>query len=228
MNMEKAFDPAASDLVLPALNRVPFNPVMGIQAALEWAFGREFARIEFDDEGAIYRDNVDTIWQMMRRGDVGCQIDGGGRSRPHEDAEVIAEAVSRLPVNLGGRQMAVTIACHARAGTVPDWMPGAVPRLVPREWQTNRHGRFGKSEVLEVLKTRSRGKLASREVRFVPCMWMPTAGTIASMRRGYMEWRRALFELSHQLGHRDCFSKITLTRLLPPIQPWAGNSAVDK
>lgn len=66
---------------------------LSVRQALEWAFGAERASVDFDElnDGP---PATDTIWRLMQRGLLGCRIDGGGRSLPHDDAEVIASILS--------------------------------------------------------------------------------------------------------------------------------------
>ena len=89
---------------------------ISIKAALEWAFGLEHAQLDFDDlrpDG--HRPGRDTIATLMDRGVLGCQIDGGGRSRSSDDAEIIGHA--------GGEWHEVADPCAGLAAAVErlDW-----------------------------------------------------------------------------------------------------------
>lgn len=194
---------------------------MSIRAALEWAFGTEHAQIDFDDlapEGA--RPGTSTIWVMMQRGQLGCQIDGGGRSRSADDAETIAIALAALPVALGGKAMAVEIAALARAGAAPDWMPDARPRCVPREWcRENQHGASARTVVVETIVTQNRGRKTQYHVLACPVTFVPTAQQISMARRRYLDWYGALLHLRADLVAAG-LTRIRLTHAMPPLAPW--------
>lgn len=193
---------------------------MSIRAALEWAFGVEHARLDFDDlapQGA--RPGVSTIWVMMQRGQLGCQIDGGGSSRAADDAETIAIALANLPVALGGKPMAAEIATLARAGLAPDWMPDASPRCVPREWtKENQYGAFAKTVVIETITTQHRGRKAQFQVLACPVTFVPSAQQIGMARRRYLDWYGALLHLRADLAR--ALTQIRLTDAMPPLTPW--------
>lgn len=192
---------------------------MSIRAALEWAFGVEHARLDFDDlapQGA--RPGVSTIWVMMQRGQLGCQIDGGGSSRAADDAETIAIALANLPVALGGKPRAAEIATLARAGLAPDWMPDASPRCVPREWRNTKHGIFAKTEVVRVETVLYRGRKTDHDVLACPVTFVPTGQQIAMARRRYLDWYGALLHLRADLGR--ALTRIRLTDAMPPLTPW--------
>ena len=200
---------------------------MGIRVALEWAFGVEHAGLDFDDlrpDGA--RPGVSTIWVMIHRGQLGCQIDGGGRSRAADDAETIAIAVANLPVALGGRAMAAEIAALARAGLAPDWMPDARPRCVPCEWRNTKHGLFARAEVVRVETTLYRGRKVEHDVLACPVTFVPTSQQIAAARRRYLDWYGALLHLRADLGH--ALARIRLTDAMPPLTPWRADAGRDE
>jgi len=193
---------------------------ISVQALLEWAFRRECARLVPPDEVDAQPPGISTIWVMMQRGNLGCQIDGGGSSYPHEDAEVVAAILAELPSARGGFAMAVWMAELARAGMTPDWMPGAVPRLVPQDWHQNRWGRYAKTAVLEVVTHRHRGRRQHRDVIYCPCQYVPAADTIASARRRYLEWWAALQEVRVNLMACNMLRRHAITPAMPPVAPW--------
>ncbi|MFC3180466.1 hypothetical protein [Cypionkella sinensis] len=194
---------------------------MSIKAALEWAFGVEHAQLDFDDlspQGA--RPGMSTIWLMMQRGALGCQIDGGGSSRPASDAETIAAALAGLPVALGGKAMAADMAGWARAGIEPEWQINMTPRCVPRQWsRENQFGASAKTVVVETLDIPGkRGRRTRFDVLACPVTYIPTASQIGMVRRRYLGWRLALLHLRSTL---DCaLENIALTEVLPASAPW--------
>lgn len=196
---------------------------LSIKAALEWAFGAEHAQLDFDDlapQGA--RPGISTIWLMMQRGALGCQIDGGGTSRAADDAEVIAAALAALPVALGGKPMAANIAAWARAGITPDWQIDTTPRCVPRQWSSeNQHGRFARTAVVGKVEVAGRrGHRALVDVLVCPVTYVPTASQIAMVRQRYVAWCLALMHLRSVLVPRGTLGQIALTSVLPPPAPW--------
>ncbi|GLS87698.1 hypothetical protein GCM10010873_26720 [Cypionkella aquatica] len=196
---------------------------MSIKSALEWAFGTEHAQLDFDElspQGA--RPGMSTIWLMMLRGALGCQIDGGGSSRPASDAETIAIVLSTLPAALGGKPMAAAIAALARAGMEPDWDIDMTPRCVPCSWSyENQHGRYAGTVVVEKVEVAGkRGRQALFEVRACPVTYVPTAQQIAMVQRRYWDWRLALRHLRNELSLPGVLRHILLTQSLPEPSPW--------
>lgn len=205
-----------------SLSSIPAGPrarQMGILAALEWAFGTEHAQLDFDDwtQGA----DVSGIYVLMQRGALGCQIDGGGRSRPAHDAEVIASALSVLPSNLGGRGMAAQIAALARTGARPDWRPNPRPRCAPRDWRGTKHGRFAVTEKMGTVVTQHRGRKVSHDVLVCPITYFDTADEVAQLRAQYCAWWAALDWLRSRFadGFHD-FDRVAITDDIPPKRPW--------
>lgn len=194
--------------------------------ALEWAFAREHAAIDFDDNGSgAARVGVSPIWVMMQRGQLGCQIDGGGRSRPHSDAEVIAAILEAMPKELGGKAMALQVASYGKSGAAPDWMKGQRPRCVPVDWAyENQHGRFGKTAVVEVVTTVYRGRKTSRPVIATPVTYRPSHSQISAARQRYLDWWGALLWLRQELSGAG-LSTLSINRAMPPMTPWLAYAA---
>lgn len=198
--------------------------IVSVQQILEWAFGRECAQIRTDPHARLEgeaRPGIDTLWIMAQRADLGgVRIDTSiGRSYPHDDAEIVAAIVENLPSSRGGIGMAIRIAELARAGITPDWMPEARPRVVPVEWRDCKHGRFAKTDVAEVIKYRHRGRMVTREARFCPVTFAPSAAYIASARRGYLDWWGALQEIAVNLRCVELRDHL-VTDQMPPHSPW--------
>ena len=195
---------------------------MAVQAALEWAFRVEKVWIDLPDPRPAEERGTGfgMEYVLIQRAILGCKVDGGGQSDPHEDAEVIAAAVGGLPESLGGKRMALIVANAARAGTPPDWMPGAQPRAVPSEWRENQHGRRAAEEVVEVLRVRARGRLRKVEVRAYPIRWVPHPDQIRDARRAYYHWWHALVWLRDALREGGMLREIEIVDVLPPARPW--------
>ena len=224
--IRRALDAAVAGMVVPAGPRAPSAPCpvlrrdLSILQALDWAFRVEFARLEFDEGADGARAGVSTVWVMMQRGAIGCQIDGGGVSAAHDDAQIIASYLAALPVARGGRGMAAYIASLARSGLHPDWMQDLRPRCVPREWTQNQHGPRARAEVLRSSNSMDRGRKVERDEHWCPVMYTPSAAQIGAARRNYLDWWGALLDLRGDLIVGRALRTIRLTRALPPLNPW--------
>lgn len=224
--IRRAFDAARLATPLPARRPcvVPAAPVkraLSVVKALEWAFAVEQVSIEFDEVNPdAYTVGCDPIWRMMRQAELGCRVQGGGVSPRADDAEVIASIVARLPVANGGKGMALQVAHHARACSVPDPLVGAVPRVVPRDgWRLTKHGEFARTEVVGQVETVYRGRKAVHDLVACPVSYSPSAAQISAARRGYLDWWGALLHLRHELA--TCgLATLDLTQDMPPMTPW--------
>lgn len=179
------------------------------------------AALEFDEVNPdAYIVGCDPIYRMMRQAEIGCRLDGGGRSPSADDAEVIASLVACLSEAAGGKAMAVTVAAHARAGTAPDWMPGAKPACVPRDgFRLTKHGEFAYTEVVGAVETVHRGRKVQHSVVACPVSYRPSAAQIGAARRAYLDWWGALLQLRHDMA--TCgLSSIEITNDMPPMTPW--------
>ncbi|MCW2305577.1 hypothetical protein M2324_004004 [Rhodovulum sulfidophilum] len=219
---------------MTAALRSPLRPAprsrraMPVREALEWAFGTECARLDHDEIEAV----GGTGWRpfgmeyvALERAQLGTRVDTSrGRSRPHDDAELIATVVR----NVLPWYAATLVADLARAGRTPDWMPDARPRLRPAEWQHNRPNRWGKAadaaalgaEGWQPIPRRNRkGVIVQDAVRFTPCVWTPTQSQIAAARRAYLDWWGYLLEVQAALTAAD-LARIVVTKDMPPMRPW--------
>ena len=199
---------------------------ISILGLIEWAFQRECASLDFDElaSTAGERPAVSPLWTLMQRHNLGCTIDGGGRSDPHPDADMVASALAALPEARGGRRMGIWIAELARAGLRPDWMQGAVTRCVPVEMHKNNYGWHAKSEACGSVKVTSRGKVRDVELRWCPVTFTPTAQKIASARRAYLNWWDALHDLRFQFQTYGGLTAWRVTDEMPPRKPWVKSS----
>ena len=198
--------------------------LISVRGLLEWAFGVEFASLEYDwlDEftgGYPSKSIVAVIGEQLALGDepgVGVRVDTSiGRSLPHDDAEIVA-AVLRMAVPWS---QAVRVAEFSAAFSLPKWDLGA-QRIEPREWsRENQSGARGKTEVCRVVKYRSRGRIRERKDFWVPCRWVPTASQIAKARREYLDWWGALLAVQAGLNGVE-LQRFEMTSQLPPMQPW--------
>lgn len=197
---------------------------MPIERALRWAFSDECATIDFDELGATAHGNrrgMDGIAVMIERGALGCQVDGGGRSEPAWDAQVIASAVANLPHALGGRGMAVKVAEFARAASRPDWIEDDRMRCVPRDWRMTKNGPFARRELVGAEQIIVRGRKVMHDVYACPVRYTPTPQQVASARKAYSDWYRALLFLAVDLRRLNILSSVTVTQALPPRRPWS-------
>lgn len=196
---------------------------MSIERALQWAFASEFAQVEFDELAATAHGNrrgMDGIAVMIERGAIGCQVDGGGRSEPAWDAEVIASSVANLPIEWGGKAMAVQVASHARAGSRPDWVKDARIRCLPRDWRMTKYGPFARTEVVGENIHTYRGRKVITPIVVCPIRFTPTAQQISSARRNYLAWYGALLWLGAELRGLGILASIRVTQDMPPLSPW--------
>ncbi|MHA7870599.1 MAG: hypothetical protein ACX93U_24290 [Salipiger thiooxidans] len=193
---------------------------------LVWAFQVEKVSIDFDEMGSAAgeRPGVSMEYILMKRGDLGCSIDGGGRSDPHPDADLVASAVSCLPEGCGGRRMAVWMAEHARAGQMPDWGMGVVPACEPIAWRQCKHGRYAEREFWHGLD-RWPQHLAGKDGGYCcRVIFTGLASEVAARRRAWLEWRLALFELRRTFQIRCDLTGFSVTDEMPPLAPWRERS----
>ncbi|WP_406736672.1 hypothetical protein [Thioclava sp. GXIMD4215] len=203
--------------------------VMSVRSALEWAFGPENARMDFDHSGAHEFDRVGVSpeWRMMQQAKLGCRVDGGGACpapHVHPDAAMIAAAVEALELNpMFGRDMAVLVATHARAGTAPDWRGSARRHVVPVGWDFDEDGNqtasVQKGEVWAYRHPTCRNRLKVRS-KFCPVSYIGGGADTAARRRAYLDWYGALLEVSMQLRLPGYLDTIQVTSTLPVLSPW--------
>ncbi len=203
---------------------------IGIWPLLVWAFRTECAQLELGSgrdklgRGFGYASMTSIIAQHEQ---LGCRIDGGGRSDPHPDADLVAAAVAVLPEGCGGWRMAVTIAEHARAGMMQDWRVRTA--IEPVRWEGNAHGRHSATDDATNLgelgwpnqpRTTRRGGIRYDSVRYCPVTIRGGAAEVAAKRRAYLLWWSALFDLrtSFQLG--SDLSAWNVIAAMPAREPW--------
>ena len=198
---------------------------LSVQAALEWAFRIENAQLEFplpkDTTGESFGCGPEYV--LMQRAALGCKVDGGHHkmgSYTHPDAEVIAATFAAMPDSLGGIRMAIRVAELARAGLTPDWMPGVMPRCVPVETKQNQHGERAMTIVVGTERILTRGKWRTVEVMACPVTWRPHPEQIASARRGYEDWWRALDWVRDGLIAGGMLREVKVTEVVPKVRPW--------
>lgn len=214
---------------------------LSVSEALHWAFAVERASLdlidmrEIEDRGFGFGTEY-VLLQRLKLG--GVKIDTSpGRSFPHDDADLISASVAKLEKLRHGRSLAIAVAVYARSLSTPDWMPGAVPKIEPREWRKGNHlGRSSKTEVLrtsfywiEIPHPKNPKRVMRRKVKIVeewcPCTWNPSLQQIESARAEYQEWWRALDLVRIDL-QRTALETIEITDAMPPRAPWASRRPV--
>jgi len=147
---------------------------------------------------------------------LGCRVDvpgGGARWAAgiacdiHPDAEALHDAVKELPSQWIGM-----VIRHAKAGTRPDWLPGAVPKVV--QWRYDRDHKKRRFEF--------DGK---RHKFYCYFHYDPMPEYIAYMRRVYVEWWQALWVLyAHHARGELPLAKHKILRPVAPRRPWLAKS----
>ena len=198
---------------------------LGVQAALEWAFGVEKAQLELPLPKGVAEEGFGfgLEYVLLQRAILGCKIDGGQHKMGgyvHVDAEVIAATVAGMPDTLGGKRMAIRVAELARAGLTPDWMPGAVPRCVPVDIKRNRHGDRAVSVVVGTARALISGKWRIVEVRACPITFTPTPQQIEAARQAYEDWWLALDWVRDGLIAGGVLREVEVTAATPKVRPW--------
>ena len=195
---------------------------ISILGLIEWAFQRECAQLDFDEMASTAgeRPSVSPLWMLMQRHNLGCKVDGGGRSDPHPDADMVASALAALPEARGGRRMGIWIAELARAGLRPDWMPTAQTKCEPVEIHKGRHGAYAKSEPCGQIELVSRGRKRLVELRWCPIRFTCTPDKIAAARRDYLRWWDALYDLRISFQRYGGLTAWRVSDAMPPRTPW--------
>jgi hypothetical protein len=197
---------------------------VGVLQLIEWAFQREFASLDFDEVGRErgMLPSVGVEWIMMEQAKLGRRVDGGGRSDPHHDADIVASALAVLPEVYGGKRMAVQIAELARAGQHPDWMGNAQPTCEPMDWRNGKHGRYAQRELCREIGARWPGDQVpgKSDGYWCPVVYTNTARDVAAARRRYLAWYGALLELRHVFQIGCHLTSFVVTDRMPPQNPW--------
>ena len=199
---------------------------LGVQAILEWAFRVEKAQLELPLPKDVSEEGFGfgMEYVLLQRGALGCKVDGGQHkmgSYTSADAEVVAATLAGMPDGLGGKRMAIYVAELARAGMTPDWLPGAVPRCVPVETKSNQHGERATTIVVGTERVLSRGKWRTVEVLACPVTWRPHPEQIASARRGYEDWWKALDWVRDGLVVGSMLREVQVIGVMPKPTPWS-------
>ena len=194
---------------------------ISIQSLLEWAFADEYASIDFEDDGTLAMGyaSIGNAYLMAQRGALGCRIDGGGRSLPDPDADLVAAAVAVLPEGCGGRRMAVQIAELARARAMPDAFVGVQTRCEPKGWRINQHGNTALTDSLGVEVDSSGLRPRRYDVRVCPVVYRPDCNQIAAARRNYLQWWSALNELRITFEIHTNLSRWVVDDCMPRMMP---------
>lgn len=204
------------------MGKITTTRTMGIQQALEWAFAREKAQIDFDATGAHEFDRVgiDPLWRAMQLKVLGTAVDGGGSSDPHPDAVIIAGAVeSTLP-----RAMALTVVEMARGGMVPDWKGDPTRRIAPYHWHMRDDGVWTAAtrQMPDETYIDRKRRMKKFKPEVCPIVYTGGAPAIGRARRAYLEWYGALIDLACVLRRPRALLSINISDQMPPVTPWMG------
>lgn len=207
---------------------------IGIWPLIVWAFRNECAQLEFDDgrteptAGFGYASMTSIIAQHEQ---LGCRVDGGGRSDPHPDADIVASALSVLPEGCGGKRMALVMVDLARSGAMPEWAVRTA--IEPRCMIRKRYGCHAETDDARHLgaqgwqpteRRNRRGAVVLETVRYCPVTVRGDAAEIAAKRRAYLLWWSALLELRSTLQIGGDLSAWRVTDAMPARQPWQTGS----
>lgn len=200
---------------------------VGVWELICWAFQREKIGLDFDGEDlAEPQPCFGMEYILIEQARLGCRVDGGGRSPRHHDADIVAATLAVLPEGCGGRRMACEIAELARSGMTPEY--GRTPSVKPADIVENQHGWRAKTEDAAKLgpegwphqaRRNRKGGIVYDAVKFCPVSIRPTVQEQGAMRRRYLLWWSALFEIrsAMQLSHLTSF---VVTDAMPPRAPW--------
>ncbi|NDV53879.1 hypothetical protein [Salipiger sp. PrR003] len=199
--------------------------LISVRGLLNWAFGTEFASMDFDEVGSSaveYHPAVGAEYRIMQQLALGKRSGEGvrpdtsfGRSLPHDDADLVASVLR----NAVPWRMAVRVAELARVGRTPQWDLGP-QRFQPKEWSKRNHlGQYGKAEVCQEVAYVSRGRRRVRKEYWTPVVVVPGAREIAAARREYLDWWGALLSVQARLRGIE-LRKFEVTDRMPPMTPW--------
>lgn len=225
LRKEREAGPAVVEMADPLASAIAPRPgkrqAVGVWPLVCWAFQRELASLDFDEVASeIGAPSYGMEYIMMRQAELGCRVDGGGRSDPHSDADVIASALGVLPEGVGGRGAALLIAETARVGGPPDWVPDPVARCEPVEWKNGKHGRFAAREYWTGPGRWPATWLGRDHGYACPVWFADTPVQVARRRRGYLQWWGALRELRDGLRLDQPLTCFDVTLDMPPMRPW--------
>lgn len=209
--------------------RIDTRRRVDIWSLLVWAFQREAAQLDFsttsdDFTGFGYASMTAMIAEHEQ---LGCRIDGGGRSDPHPDADLVADALSVLSQGCGGERMALMIAEHARAGVLPDW--NVATSIQPREWSSNQSGSrastadaadLGASGWPHQDRINRKGVTVKDMVRYCPVIVHGGVAEVAYRRRQWLLFRLALLELRASFQYGGDLTSWFVTDQMPEARPW--------
>jgi hypothetical protein len=201
---------------------------VGVWDLICWAFQRGGGRLDWNEEatGFVEMQAWDTIAKLEAINKLGCRVQGGGRSEPDHDADVVTSTLAVLPVRCGGRRMAVNIAEYARSGRMPEWR--CEQKVEPVEWVQNRYGRFGKVADSRDFggwppqARQGRKGVIYEPVMCVPVHIVPSAAVVAAARRHYLDFYLALLEVKSALEISH-LTRFEITDAMPPRTPWKEN-----
>lgn len=155
--------------------------------------------------------NIDTLAKLERIAELGVRVDGGGTpgADMHPDAEVVVERLACMSKLKAGMLMSC-----GQSGLEYDWLPGAVPSLLPLR---DNHGK-----PIVIYEDRARK-------RALYCPLVETREHIEFARKVYGLWWEAMAELATDLAKYD--SLLSTYHVLPPRspkEPWATKKGLTR
>jgi hypothetical protein len=88
------------------------------------------------------------------------------------------------------------------------------------EIKNNQHGERATTIVVGTERVKTRGKWRTVELLACPVTWRPHQEQIASARRGYEDWWRALGWVREGLIAGGMLREVELTAAMPKARPW--------
>lgn len=229
---------------------------ISIEKALEWAFGAEKAQL---DPSTTERIRVPRHLgygsmerALMEIAALGVRIDTSRSGATFVGAEAVhwdADAIAAVVAGVLDRRTAEMVVAYAKAGTRPNWRPGAEPKIEPRDQDPNGKPRTEKASPLHWLggawrrwmeEARRSKKTAARapclftphemteESRkhlgmVTPIAYRPSSAEIDNARAHYLAWWTALHTVREHLIAGNTLRSHSLTKELPPAMPWQGD-----
>lgn len=192
-----------------------------VEDFLHWAYARENA----DGAGAEEREHAwleastGNAAVCLRRGLLGCQIDGGGviPSGVHPDAQAGHDAL--IVVCRGMGVSAGWIIGLCKAGTRPDWGEDARFRPEPRRWKVPGDPSKG-AEVVTDRDYYPNTRRVRAEWSYCEIVWADSPEYVAQKRAAYQDWWRVIAAVGANLFGGGGLVDHVISGPRAPSAPW--------